>query len=287
MEVLMTEQPDLVIRPMTHDDLQRTLDWAAAEGWNPGLADAGVFRATDPGGFLTAFVGEEPAAAISVVRYDGTFGFLGLYIAAPAFRGKGIGWRLWQAGMTHQGGRTVGLDGVPAQQDNYRKSGFEFAWRNVRYEGLARADMPLDPRLQRIGQGILPSVLAYDRPCFGAPRDDFVTRWVRGEGRIGYALIDEGELRGYGVIRSCRQGHKIGPLFADDPETAELIFRALASEVKGETVALDPPEPNDEALELAERFDLSPVFETARMYRGPAPELPVGRIFGVTTFELG
>jgi len=29
------------------------------------------------------------------------------------------------------------------------------------------------------------------------------------------------------------------------------------------------------------------VFETARMYKGPAPQLPVERIFGVTTFELG
>ncbi len=28
-------------------------------------------------------------------------------------------------------------------------------------------------------------------------------------------------------------------------------------------------------------------FETARMYTGPAPALPLRRIFGVTTFELG
>ena len=32
---------------------------------------------------------------------------------------------------------------------------------------------------------------------------------------------------------------------------------------------------------------LTPVFETARMYRGPAPALPLERIFGITTFELG
>ena len=38
--------------------------------------------------------------------------------------------------MTHLSGRTVGLDGVVAQQDNYRRSGFALAWRNARYEGL-------------------------------------------------------------------------------------------------------------------------------------------------------
>jgi hypothetical protein len=28
-------------------------------------------------------------------------------------------------------------------------------------------------------------------------------------------------------------------------------------------------------------------FETARMYIGRAPDLPMRRVFGVTTFELG
>src|SRR6478735_2002601 len=99
----MTSAP--TIRSMTGDDLALALDWAAAEGWNPGLGDANAFRAEDPDGFLMAFVGEEPAAAISVVRYGEAFAFLGLYIAAPAFRGQGIGWRLWQAGLAHAGNR--------------------------------------------------------------------------------------------------------------------------------------------------------------------------------------
>jgi hypothetical protein len=279
--------PALAIRAMTLDDLRLTLDWAAAEGWNPGLGDAGAFLAADPGGFLMAWVEDEPAAAISVVRYGASFAFLGLYIAAPAFRGRGIGWTLWQAGMGQIENRIVGLDGVVAQQDNYRRSGFALAHRNVRYEGVSRADMPTDSRLARIGQGILPSIQAYDRPCFGAPRQAFLSAWLREPGRSGFAVIEDGEVRGYGVIRACREGHKIGPLFADDAATADLLFRALASTVKGEGVVLDPPEPNAAALDLAERHELSPVFETARMYKGPAPVLPLDRIFGITTFELG
>ncbi|MCG8376259.1 MAG: hypothetical protein MI702_07235 [Chlorobiales bacterium] len=38
------------------------------------------------------------------------------------------------------------------------------------------------------------------------------------------------------------------------------------------------------ALELVKRHV---VFKTARMYKGVTPELPVERIFGITTFELG
>jgi len=29
------------------------------------------------------------------------------------------------------------------------------------------------------------------------------------------------------------------------------------------------------------------VFETARMYTGPAPAIDLARIYGITTFELG
>jgi len=32
---------------------------------------------------------------------------------------------------------------------------------------------------------------------------------------------------------------------------------------------------------------MKPVFETARMYTGCAPALPLARAFGVTSFELG
>jgi len=92
---------------------------------------------------------------------------------------------------------------------------------------------------------------------------------------------------GYGVIRRCREGFKIGPLFADDEKGADLLFRGLAAKSGGETIYLDPPEPNAPAIALAERYGLEQVFETARMYKNGLPDLPTARIFGMTTFELG
>ena len=68
---------------MSRAELELAIDWAAVEGWNPGLADATPFHVADPAGFLIGLVDGTPAAVISVVRYGQDFGFLGFYIAAP------------------------------------------------------------------------------------------------------------------------------------------------------------------------------------------------------------
>ena len=132
----MPDADDFAIRPMTAAEVGLAVDWAAAEGWNPGLHDAAAFRVADPDGFLVGLVGGEPAATLSAVRYGTHFGFLGFYIVRPDLRGRGYGKRLWDAGLGRLAGRTVGLDGVVAQQANYRREGFVFAHNNLRYAGV-------------------------------------------------------------------------------------------------------------------------------------------------------
>jgi len=99
--------------------------------------------------------------------------------------------------------------------------------------------------------------------------------------------VKEGKLHGYGVVRRCRSGCKIGPLFADDARVAERLFLGLRARAAGEAIFLDVPETNAGAVALAERHRMAPVFETARMYTKCAPHAPMERCFGVTTFELG
>src|SRR6476469_9295327 len=125
--------PELRIRTMRPEDIPLALDWAAAEGWNPGLADAACFATVDADGFLIGELDGIPAATISCVNYDDRFAFLGFYIVRPDLRGRGYGLRIWNAAVDHAGGRTIGLDGVVAQQENYKKSGFRRAYANVRY----------------------------------------------------------------------------------------------------------------------------------------------------------
>ena len=282
----------LLVRPMTRPELDMGLDWAAAEGWNPGLHDADSFHATDLDGFLLGLVDDEPVGMISAVRYGARFGFIGFYIVRPAMRGRGYGIALWRAGMERLAGRTVGLDGVIAQQDNYRRSGFVLAWNNMRCQGVVpsstsdlstSSDVDLDPvRLPD------EELLAYDAAFFPDDRRAFVRAWTMQAGSTALAVRRAGKVVGYGVIRPCRAGFKVGPLFADDADLADRLWSALVSRASpGEAVYLDIPASNPLALELVRAHDLQPVFETARMYTGAAPALPLRRLFGITTFELG
>jgi hypothetical protein len=47
------------------------------------------------------------------------------------------------------------------------------------------------------------------------------------------------------------------------------------------------PQPNRDAVGLAQSLALTPVFETARMFLGPVRPVALEKVFGVTTFELG
>jgi ribosomal protein S18 acetylase RimI-like enzyme len=273
----------LEIRAMTRAEMDLALDWAAREGWNPGLDDAECFRQADEGGFLGGFLDGKMVASISVVAYGDAFAFLGAYIVAPEFRGRGFGLAVWRAGMARLGDRLVGLDGVVAQQDNYVRSGFRLAWRNVRYEGRGGGSEP--PGLVSLSAVPFAEIATYDRALFPAPRDGFLACWT-GRHR-GLAVVESGRLRGYGVIRPCRIGWKIGPLFADSSAHAEALFAGLAAQASDEPIFLDIPEANAEAAALVARHDMSARFETARMYAGGMPLLPLARIFGITTFELG
>lgn len=281
----------LDIGAMRPDEVALAVEWAAAEGWNPGLHDAECFTTVDPAGFLAARLDGEMVAAISVANYDAAFAFLGFYIVPPAHRGRGYGYALWQAGMAHAGGRIVGLDGVPAQQDNYRRSGFDLAWRNIRYGGTV-AGAPL--RHHSVAEAAdLPFAMleASDRQLFPAARTAFLRCWLSRPGHTAHVLMRGSEIGGYGVIRACREGYKVGPLFADDAAGAEILFDGLVGAATGAggggTVFLDVPEPNAAARALAEARGMLPSFETARMYARGRPDLPVGRMFGVTSFELG
>ncbi|MDC0657185.1 GNAT family N-acetyltransferase [Leisingera sp. SS27] len=277
------------IRPLAVAEIQTAVDWAAREGWNPGHRDAACFASADPQGFWGGFLDGQMVACISVVNYVEVFSFLGFYIVAPEHRGQGYGYALWQEALEHAGSRVVGLDGVVDQQGNYRRSGFELAYRNIRFGGVP-GNRPAPPEGFDLSPLSAPTaeLEALDARVFPAPRTAFWQQWLGAAGHRSFAAYKDGKLAGFGTLRPCGSGCKIGPLVAVSRPAAEVVLARLLQELPaGQEVFLDVPEPHAAAVDLARSLGLEPVFETARMYRGPAPLLDTDLIYGVTSFELG
>jgi GNAT superfamily N-acetyltransferase len=278
---------EFAVRPMRPGELELVLEWARQEGWNPGLDDSLPFHDADPSGFFVGAVGEVPVGSISVVKYGDDLAFLGLYMVHPEFRGKGYGRAIWDAGIASANGRSIGLDGVVAQQENYRKAGFEEAYKTVRYGGVI-GSLPSSTLTATPVSDKLDGLVRYDASVFSAERSAFVTSWCTNRKHRRTAVVRKsGKIRGYGTIRRCYDGYKIGPLFAADADSAAALLSTLGQEAKGARVFIDIPSDNRDAVALAVGMGLEPVFETSRMYRGAVPTVPLKNVFGVTTLELG
>ncbi|MGV3617515.1 MAG: GNAT family N-acetyltransferase [Fimbriimonas sp.] len=270
------------IRRMRREEADWAVEMAAREGWNPGLSDAEAFYRADPEGFFIGELGTEPVGCISAVAYGADYGFIGLYVVRPEFRGRGYGIPLWRRAMARLEGRNMGLDGVLERQRDYARSGFVYAHGNVRYRFSGHVEAPAG-----LAVADTEELLRYDRRAFPEERDAFLRYWATMPQATTLAAFSEEGLRGYGTIRPCRAGYKIGPLFADDAETADQLFRGLVATRETGDVYLDVPVPNEAAGALAARYGMERGFETARMYTRGAPAGDLGRIFGITTFELG
>lgn len=278
------------ISPARPGEWTRIVRWAAAEGWNPGRHDVEHFLTQDPEGFLIGREDGEAVSAISVVNYSPDYAFLGFYLVRPDRRGQGLGIATWKAGMAHAAGRTVGLDGVPDQQENYRASGFLAAYTTIRHSGVP--DVAAGGGLGEDGivalDGVDLNLLGeLDAACHPADRHAFAASWAADPRNLARARFRDGLLTGYGVLRPAEDGRRIGPLLATTPRDAEALLGALLTLAGTEKVSIDIPEPHHLARGMAERFGLTPSSTTARMYTGPIRSLQQSLVYGVMSLELG
>jgi GNAT superfamily N-acetyltransferase len=278
-------EQSIIVRAMQRSELPMAIEWARQEGWNPGLHDADAFWAADPHGFYVAEADGEIVGCFSAVAYDESFAFGGFFIVRPDYRRTAAGMLLWRQAVRTVGDRNLGGDGVVERLKAYTDLGLRVAHHSIRFEGRPRAVAARE--FTPAAEAPFELLAAYDRCMFPAPRTEFLRRWIAPPD--GLALCDTvaGEIRGYGVIRRCHAGLKVGPLFADDAGVAEGLLDALTAPYAGETLYLDVPEPNAAAMAIASRRGMTEVFRTGRVYSKAAPPIDLARVFGVTTFELG
>ena len=282
---------DLVFKQLDLTGLRVLIDWALSEGWNPGLSDAELFYAADENGFVGCFIEDELIGGGALVSYDDDFGFMGLFIVKPEFKGTGIGARLWHFRKNTllarlKNNAAIGMDGVITMQDFYKKGGFEIAFRDERYQRIGEV-FESDPNVSNFTIEDLTAILDFDLECFGVNRKKFLVPWLLSANARSITYKSTDGLKGFAVIRKCHLGYKIGPLFAENFSIAEALYKTCLTIGQGEQIFLDIPVVNKDAIDLVKKFKAEYVFECARMYAGTPPKSSLIKVFGITSFELG
>ncbi|KAG0354728.1 hypothetical protein BGZ54_001493, partial [Gamsiella multidivaricata] len=207
----------------------------------------------------------EIVSIVSLIRYGKDQAWLGFYIVLPRHRGKGYGMATFQKALEHAGHdrQSIGLDGVLAQVENYKKSGFtNVAWRNERRHGSAKDLVENLERdlAEKVARGGVPGLVhlsddlvdwdqvqALEQRYAGLKRPEFIKEWAQFHTfnpelhRFGVAVlstdgtVDEKsgkpKILGFGCVRPAETSYRVGPLYASTPEVAKLLLVKLGVEV--------------------------------------------------------
>jgi GNAT superfamily N-acetyltransferase len=281
---------ELTVRQMSRADLDVAVEWAEAEGWGPGRGDADAFWAADPAVCWALELDGTMIASLSAVRNSGGIVFMGFYIVAPEHRGTGLGIELWNNVWARLEGHTLAGDAVPEQVRNYEKDGFRVAHRNSRFiADRLPAPSPGTGAVRIVEAPKVPFELLaeFDGEHAFGPRPKFLEKWIAPADRRSLVALDaDDRIVGFGAVRRATACDRVGPLFAAGTDVARELLLGLA-EGRNAAVGIDVPLPNEAAVEMVEQLGMTPSFETARIYRGDDPGIPLNRIFGITSLELG
>ena len=279
----------LSIRRMNRSEIDMAIDWAEAEGWNPGIHDADCFYAADPNGFFIGLLDDEPVAMVSAVAYEDSYGFMGFYIVKPEVRNRTYGVQLVDVGMRYLGNRCIGLDSVRPDLVSHMRPEFKPAYTNYRFEWIKDRQSPVAREVIELSEIPFSIVAAYDYEVFGYSRESFLKCWISRPGTRALGIIKDDRLSAYGVIRQCRVGFKIGPLVCGQCGICKDVIRGphnRRSNGRDKSIWTHPKEIL-RRLAIAQSYGMKEVFRTTRMYNRPEPSFPLEKWFGVTSFELG
>jgi hypothetical protein len=94
------------------------------------------------------------------------------------------------------------------------------AYSNIRYEGTAKPTNDQFVEVVRLSEAPFDDIIQYDSNLFPVPMPQFLNCWINQPESLTLAVLKNDNIAGYSIIRRCRIGYKIGPLFADTNDLA-------------------------------------------------------------------
>ena len=249
-------------------------------------------------------------SSLAALKYPGHSTFVSSFAVLEEHRGKGYGKKTWDTAWRSIDMQcTVGLDAGSHLVSMYESLGFRSVWNTVmafldpKKMNARLSNFTYAPTIRPINSVDVKELAAYDASVFGTSREKFLEKWTRSLGTQGWVVAKEPSgIAGYIVVRkvtasAAGHAHMIGPLYADDDETAKGLLKAAAETIfeKGSIteggdnrlviMCSDGGEYGDHGLQLIAGMEAStPYVIGPRMYTSgvPAGRQP-RKVYGTTS----
>lgn len=279
---------NLLIRHATFEEMPLVMDLVELNGCNPGKYDHEFLYGADPTGFLLLLQEQQVFGSICSIGYDDTFGFIGCHNFVENFNDNGLKKKLLDVAIERLGSRNIGLNCPEDSAEFYNESGFNIYHKIYRFKGTSSGELPNSPDITSLFAHSADFLIEYESQFFPVERKNFLAGWYSQTGSLALGKFVDEKYKGYGIIRPCRKGYSIAPLFADNPAIAEeLLLQLVGHFPEGTEYYVDIPEQNENAIQLAEKLKLSKDQTFVRMYNKEKPKLPYQNIYGFTSLEVG
>lgn len=254
---------------MTARHIPAGMGLCTSAGWNQLEADWRFFLESPGSGAFLAELGGEPVGTAAFVRY-GDLAWIAMMLVDPAERGMGIGARLFKQVLAAvSDAPCIGLDATALGEPLYRRHAFVNDYSLVRTKATVDAArfLPFAGRARPMNAADLPAVFARDRAVFGADRSALLSSLFARAPECAWIVNGDNGIRGYTFGRPGRVFYQLGPVVADDADTARALVAGCFTCLDGRLFALDAPQLDAAWLAWLESVGFAVERPFVRMFR--------------------
>jgi ribosomal protein S18 acetylase RimI-like enzyme len=277
----------MYVRRMEERDLEAGLRLTQSQKWSHRFGDW-QFHFRFGRGWVACDAGDKVIASAMWWPYGEEFGTVGLIIVDPAYQGRGIGSKVFDAVLNDAGPRVLQLTATAAGLPLYQRRGFRERGGIEQHQGIIESIPSIAPppsvTVREMVRDDLAALAALDAAAFGGDRRPVLGAVLE----TGQGIVAErnGKPVGFAMMRESGRGILIGPVTAPDDSLATVLVSQLVSRARG-LVRIDVPTDAQHLRAWLDSIAMPSIDHVTPMVRGapPAPSA-AARVFALISQAL-
>lgn len=259
-------------RPMTVEDIPAGLALCRTARWNQLQREWELFLTLSPTACRVAIKDNRVVGTVTTVSYQQSVSWIGMVLVDPTERRQGIGTKLLNEALDVLKAQSlVGLDATPAGREVYLKLGFTDECRLSRMETVVAGFKPDQNNPARpLTEADWPQVFALDKQTFGVDRSSMLEWMFAGAPEFARLVERDARIVGFAFGRHGFNFEHIGPVVAEDVQSAKQLVSACLVGQAGKPFIIDAAHQEAEWLRWLESVGFKEQRPFIRMFRGGA-----------------